>query len=140
MKHPGTPLSDGRTIAAKLAADSTYEERRARLLTTPRDPWPSVFPSVDVDAKRHLDVYQVPISVDAEPGSLLDRLDVYVDRQGRSVRFAGEGHGGTWEVVPSRGSEATAIRVCKSESGRGLRGRKAAGTARGLGSLRRAAS
>ena len=140
MKHPGTPLSDGRTIAAKLAADSTYEERRARLLTTTRDPWPSVFPSVDVDAKRHLDVYQVPILVDAEPGSLLDRLDVYVDRQGRSVRFAGEGHGGTWEVVlpgapkPLRSGFANLNQVEAFGVGRLLVLRS------GLGSLRRAAS
>ncbi len=100
IEHPGTVLHRGQTWPAELAGQPSEAARRARLLAPPVDPWPAVVPSMEVDSKpRGEEVHYVPVSVDAAPGSLLDRLDVSVDRQARFVRFAGEGHAGKWVVT-----------------------------------------
>ncbi len=100
IEHPGVVLGHGQTRPAELAANPAESERRARLLAPSVDPWPHVVPSMELDSKpRSEDVHYVPVSVDAAPGSLLDRLDVSVDRQARFVRFAGEGHAGKWTVT-----------------------------------------
>jgi len=100
IEHPGVVLDHGRTWPAELAANSRESERRARLLAPPVNPWPNVPPSMELESKAHgEDVHYVPVSVDATPGSLWDRLDVSVDRQARFVRFAGEGHAGKWTVT-----------------------------------------
>ena len=101
IEHPGVALGHGRAWPAELAANSREDERRARLLASPVDPWPNVIPRMEHETKSHgeEDVHFVPVSVDATPGSLLDRLDVSVERQARFVRFAGEGHTGKWTVA-----------------------------------------
>ena len=99
IEHPGAALDQSQTRPATPEADSSEAVRRARLLAPPINPWPNVVPSMELTTERHLDVYYAPVSVDAVPGSLLDRLDVSVDRQARFVRFAGEGHAGKWSVT-----------------------------------------
>ena len=100
IEHPGVVLNPGHIWPAKLAADAQDAERRARLLAPPVDPWPKVMPRMGLETKSHgEDVHYFPVTVDAIPGSLLDRLDVSVDRQARFVRFAGEGHTGKWSVT-----------------------------------------
>ncbi|MEK6259305.1 MAG: PQQ-binding-like beta-propeller repeat protein [Planctomycetota bacterium] len=100
IEHPGVVLGHGQTWPAELAANSRETERRARLLSPPVDPWPNVIPQMELESRPHgEDVHYAPVSVEATPGSLLDRLDVSVDRQARFVRFAGEGHIGKWRVT-----------------------------------------
>ena len=100
IEHSGAVLNQDHGRSATHASDSQEADRRARLLAPPVDPWPNVIPSMDIDTKLHgEDAHFVPVSVDATPGSLLDRLDVSVDRQARFVRFAGEGHAGKWTVT-----------------------------------------
>ena len=100
IEHPGVALDQGQTRPATVAADSTEAERRARLLAPPVDPWPNVIPGMELKKEPPgEDVHYAPVSVDAIPGSLLDRLDVSVDRQAQFVRFAGEGHAGKWKVT-----------------------------------------
>ncbi len=96
LSHPG-PAS-----AAQPANDPVLTERRARLLAPAVDPWPNVLPNVDAGPKPpREDQYYLPVGVDAAPGSLLDRLDVSIDRQAQTVRFTGDGHAGKWTVTLS---------------------------------------
>ena len=92
-----SPLPAG---VANLPRDPTEAERRTRLLAAPVDPWPNVLPQVEVVGRSpNEEVHFLHVAVDAAPGSLLDRLDVSIDRQGRIVRFAGEEHSGKWTVT-----------------------------------------
>jgi outer membrane protein assembly factor BamB len=61
--------------------------------------WPTMPPQVDSQRERNEDVYQFAAPLDAESSPLFDRLDVLVDRQGRSVRFSGGGVSGLWTVA-----------------------------------------
>ena len=99
IEHPGAKLDRDQARPA-APADSTETQRRARLLAPPVDPWPNVIPGMELKKEPPgEDVHYAPVSVDAIPGSLLDRLDVSVDRQAQFVRFAGEGHAGKWKVT-----------------------------------------
>jgi len=75
--------------AAALPAPSSAWERE----------WPHVVPQADSQRERNEDVYQFPVPMDHDSGPLFDRLDVLVDRQGRSVRFSGGGVSGVWTVA-----------------------------------------
>lgn len=96
---PGTPLSDGMTLSARLAAAPSLEERRAKLVRKPAEPWPERQPTVALEQRRRMDVHFVPVRITPSYASLLDRLEVSVDRQGRKVRFVSEGHSGSWELL-----------------------------------------
>ena len=98
VDHADTPLADGQTLAAALASRPELAELRRRLLTPVPDLWPGRLPNVEKETKRNLEVYVVPVRIQASPGSPLDRLDVCVDRGGRDVWFTGDGHSGTWKA------------------------------------------
>lgn len=99
VEHAGTPLSGGQTLAEMLASNPDHAELRSRLLAPVHDAWPAGLPNVERKTERHQDVYYMPVRVQTSPGSLLDRLDVAVERLGRRVRFVAEGHSGTWDIV-----------------------------------------
>lgn len=69
------------------------------------DVWPVRKPWSEAHQRRNENVYQFGAEVRAEPGSLIDRLDVSIDRQGRWVQFAGDGQSGPWRAdLPSSSS------------------------------------
>ena len=96
-EYPGIPLPNGQSRPSTLASEPDLAELRNRLLSAPRDLWPVTRPTVERDTKRHQDIYNVPVMVQAAPGSLFDQLEVSVDRTGATVRFASEGVSGIWE-------------------------------------------
>jgi len=68
--------------------------------TTPWEaPWPTVPPQPDSQRERNEDVYQFPVPLDLDTSPLFDRMDVLMERQGRSVRFSGGGVSGVWTVA-----------------------------------------
>jgi hypothetical protein len=95
-RYPGTPLSNGQPMATSLTAEGA-EDLRNRLLSAAADPWPTVTPEVEKEPHRNQDVYFMPVAVQCLPGSVLERLDVSVERTGRFVRFSAAGHSGTWQ-------------------------------------------
>ena len=101
VEHPGGPLDPGPASAIQPVNDPTQNERRARLLAPLVDPWPNVLPVMEGGLKTPNDdeVHCLPVGIEAAPGSLLDRLDVSIDRQAQIVRFAGDGHAGKWKVT-----------------------------------------
>ena len=96
-EHLGTPLTNGQTIASTLSSSQHLADSYQRLVQPPNETWPTRLPSVEREAKRRTDVYQIPVRVQSLPGSLLDQLDITVDRGGRKLRFSSVGHVGTWE-------------------------------------------
>ena len=93
LEHPGM-VGDGDQFEPRFDGKSKPRERLASL---PVDPWPPLVPSLQCVSKTHSDdVHCIPVFVDAMPGSLLDRLDVSIQRHGKFIRFAGEGHPGKW--------------------------------------------
>ncbi len=97
--YPGTPLSNGRTLGATLASQQDRSETRSHVLSLAPDLWPNRTPTVERESERHQDVYQLSVRVQSSPDSLLHQLDVSVDRNGRSVRFAHAGYSGTWDKM-----------------------------------------
>lgn len=97
-------LKDGQMVASRLntwPADAPLLTRTSR----PPDPWPRRIPEVSSEKEQNDDVYFYPVPVEASPGSLVSRLDVLIERQTRSIRFAGGGQRGSWEVsLPSNKS------------------------------------
>ena len=101
VAHPGDPLDPGPASAIRPDNDPAQNERRTRWLAPLADPWPNVLPVIEGGLKTPNDdeVHCLPVGVEAAPGSLLDRLDVSIDRQAQIVRFAGDGHAGKWKVT-----------------------------------------
>lgn len=90
---------NGRT-ATQLVEDLPANSPLANAVADgPREPWPDARPEVSRnDAGRRVpDLHPIPVVMVAE--SVLDRLDVFVDREGREVRFQGAGHRGYWELT-----------------------------------------
>lgn len=98
FEHPGTPLSDGRSLAVTLASSAEQTDLRDRLLSPAPDRWPSVLPmeATEDTLTKRLDPAYVPVRVQAPHGSFFERLDLTVKRDGRSVRFTCEGFSGSW--------------------------------------------
>ncbi len=101
VEHRDQPHDLDPASAIQPANDFVQNERQARLLAPQVDPWPNVLPVVEGGLKTPTDddVHCLPVGVEAAPGSLLDRLDVSIDRQAQIVRFAGDGHSGKWKVT-----------------------------------------
>jgi len=104
VENPGMSMADGQTLSAHLAQDPAHSETRRRLLSSIADPWPDVIPTVERGPRQrppNLDssLHNYPIKIQTVPGSLLDRLDVSVDRRGQKARFAGDGHAEPWEIA-----------------------------------------
>lgn len=101
IEHAGTPLSNGQTIAATMSSTPQLTETFQRLLQPPKDPWAPRTPSIEREreSRRREDVYQIPVRVQGQAGSLLDQMDITVSRDARKLRFSSAGHVGTWEFT-----------------------------------------
>ncbi|MCX7408861.1 MAG: PQQ-binding-like beta-propeller repeat protein [Planctomycetales bacterium] len=101
VEHPDDLLDPAPASAIRPDNDPVQNERRARWLAPLADPWPNVLPVIEGGIKTPNDdeVHCLPVRIEAAPGSLLDRLDVSIDRQAQIVRFAGDGHAGQWKVT-----------------------------------------
>lgn len=103
-RQPGARSADGTSVA------SLWRELRERpewsaAFQPAADVWPMRKPWSEAQQRRNENVYQFGADVRAEPGSLIDRLDVSIDRQGRWVQFAGDGQSGPWKAdLPSSSS------------------------------------
>jgi outer membrane protein assembly factor BamB len=62
------------------------------------DPWPETVPDAipDTDSGSSAQFFHLPLEI--VPGSLCERLDVALDRQGETLRFQGDGHSTYWDV------------------------------------------
>lgn len=98
-EYSETPLANGQSLAATLASKPELAELQRRLLAPPVDGWPTELPNVEREARpRDHQLHQIPVRVQAPAGSLLERLDVAIDRHGREIRFSADGHSGVWKV------------------------------------------
>lgn len=90
-------LPDGHGSAEWLA-DVMPDSLIGRALTDgPRDPWPLRLPKVSSQEENHDDVYCYQVSVESRD-PFWRRMSVYVDRNGKRVRFTGGGQRGLWEL------------------------------------------
>lgn len=98
-EFPNVALDENRTAAEIVRQLPEESPVAARIHGGPADPWPLRQPAQSTRQQINFAVYQWRVPVDAERGSLLDRLDVaYEHRTGRKVRFSGDGHRGSWEL------------------------------------------
>ena len=97
-EYPETPLANGQSLLLTLASKPELAELQSRLLAPPVDAWPLELPNVEREARpRDHQLHQIPVRVQAPAGSLLERLDVAIDRHGREIRFSADGHSGIWK-------------------------------------------
>ena len=115
-EHAGTPLSNHQTIAASMTSSPQLAETFQRLVQPLNDPWSQRLPSVEREreSKRREDVYQIPVRIHGQTGSLLDQMDITVSRDSRKLRFSSVGHVGTWEfTIP--GSLQGSAKILRSQ-------------------------
>ena len=84
--------------SAEWLADVMPESPIGRALADgPCDPWPLRLPKVTSQEEHHDDVYCYQIAVESRD-PYWRRMSVFVDRQGKKVRFTGGGQRGLWEL------------------------------------------
>ena len=90
-------LPDGHRSAEWLA-DVLPESSIGRVLANGSpDPWPVRMPNVTPQEEPHDDVYSYLIQVESRD-SFWRRMSVFVERQGKKVRFSGGGQRALWEL------------------------------------------
>jgi outer membrane protein assembly factor BamB len=100
---PGRITPKGRSTRQLLESTGVDVDRLNRRITNgPVDAWPLTMPRVAESKDFYEDAYQVPLAVEAEADGIWDRIDVTVDRQGRTLRFSGGGASGAWTVTLPR--------------------------------------
>ena len=84
-----------------MSSSPQLAETFLRLVQPLNDPWSQRLPSVEREreSKRREDVYQIPVRIHGQTGSLLDQMDITVSRDSRKLRFSSVGHVGTWEFT-----------------------------------------
>gem|GEM_PF-3504293 len=92
----------GATVNTLDAINISAMNRRHDL--GPPDIWPLAVPRVTPQSAPADDAMQTPVPVEADVDSVWDRMDVSVDRQGRTLRFTGDGQQGGWTVSLPKGS------------------------------------
>lgn len=103
-RQPGFRTSAGTSLAGYCNALRDQPQWSAALQAA-TDVWPVRKPWSEALRRENDQIYQFGTEVCAEAGSLIDRLDVTIDRFGKTVQFAGEGQSGPWRVdLPSSSS------------------------------------
>ena len=98
------PLEDGRSAREFVAARTGEGALKGEVESGPSDPWPLVPPKIAVQDSASLESDLMPVPVEAEPGTLFDRLGVYLarvdgfDRTEWQICFQGDGQRGYWRV------------------------------------------
>jgi len=83
---PTARLPDGKTEAERVQNDPRI---RDSMQTRPASAWPEFVGKLDIEVDRNYGGFTM-VPMHAEPGSLAERLDVWVDRNGSEVLFRGE--------------------------------------------------
>ncbi len=110
-RYADVVLPDGTNVDSVLADVAPEHPGEAGFLDEPPSRWPDARPDVSMREWPEGELYFVPVSVDAAPGSLFDRLNVAVYRiesrenRGLVVRFSGAGFHRPWSLtLPLKGS------------------------------------
>lgn len=69
-----------------------------RLKMGPLDPWPQGTPEISKPKDKPRETALMPIPIEATPGSLLDRINVSIDRNATRLICQGDWYPGYWEI------------------------------------------
>jgi hypothetical protein len=97
-EYPDVRLDASRTglqVIADLPATSLLA---GQLKAGPADPWPQTKPLISKPKGRTREPFLMPIPMDAQPGSLLDRINVSVDANANHLVCQGDWYPGYWEI------------------------------------------
>lgn len=97
-QYPDVRLDASHTalqVIADLPAASLLAER---LKSGPVDPWPLTKPLISKPKGRTREPFLMPIPMDAVPGSLLDRVNVFVSPNASHLVCQGDWFPGYWEI------------------------------------------
>jgi len=97
-EFPELELENGQTAPALVREMAPGSALRKEIEQGRTDPWGDDEPTLDEGEARYRGIEYLPIPVEALPGSLFDRVTVYVHVQGRSLRFQGDEYRTEWQV------------------------------------------
>jgi outer membrane protein assembly factor BamB len=79
----------------------TQRDRRltAEIAMSLPDPWPAERPQVRVDNNAGIGPNFYPLPMECTAGSVFERMDVALDREGKTLRFQGEPRATSWDLT-----------------------------------------
>ena len=98
-EFPDVRLDVGRTPAELIASLPIRSRLAEEIRSGPTEVWPAVQPNVTVESAKNPRWRFIRVPVEASPGSLYERVSVYVDRSGKRLRFQGGTQSGFWELA-----------------------------------------
>ncbi len=90
--------ADFAEIAARVAAIPQDSPLRREIDQGRNVPWSAAEPIREDGAARYLGIEFLPVPIEAERGSLFDRVSVYLQAQGKTLRFQGDEFREDWQL------------------------------------------